>query len=396
MINHSIFRDVQKPILLPENCWYVSRHADVKLLFEEENSSKDFLKWVDIDNAPKGWSESFRLKQLLLKESGKAAETGFGMFDNPEHNNHLTLFMPLFSVKNMERISSDICSVVEKIVDENINNNFNLASDLGKKVFQTFISSFLEITEVSSDIESWADHVQSIINYSLNPEWLNPYSEETLTRFQKAIDYFIELNTSIIIDRIVNPKDDIICKMLKDFDNDYNMVGLYMTYLSTLGMSLGYATISLLMFLSNNKDLQNELRTKGTLTHENIEELLRVSNEKPLLIRVLRKDVIIDGIVMKKGMIVLLDLTATERDPEVYADPYSIDLDRKFVNNLMWGYSMHACSGRVMGRTIVRKSIETILSKTTDLNIVGEITSKFNGSLPVYSNIPFRLENTNV
>jgi len=388
-------RIIQKPVLLPENCWYVTRHADVKLLFEEDKTSKDFSKWVDINNAPVGWINSFRYKQLKLKEDGGPAETGLGVFDNPEHDEHLFYFMSMFSVKNMERISADICNVVDKIIEENINKDINLPKDLSNKVFQTFISSFIQIPEISDDIENWSKHTQSIINYSLCPEWLTPYSEKKLKAYQEAIDYFVEKNTSIIMDRVINPKDDIVCKMIKDFDNDYNMVGLYLSYLSTLGMSLGYATSSCLTFLSKDKKLQKELRLKKSLTHENIEELIRVSGEKPLLIRVLKKDIVIDDLVLQKGMIVILDLNATGFDPEIYPNPYELNLERKFVNNLFFGHGPHACSGRVMGRTIVRKNIELVLSKTTDFNIMGEIVSEFNGSLPVYLNIPFRLESNN-
>ena len=57
----------QKPFLAKNNYWHISRYADCKLVLNEENSSKDFYKWLSEDPKlqPLGWLDSARYKEVL-------------------------------------------------------------------------------------------------------------------------------------------------------------------------------------------------------------------------------------------------------------------------------------------------------------------------------------------
>jgi len=392
MVNNIIKRKVQEPILLLENCWYVSRYRDVKLVMEEENSSKDFLKWIDPDNAPVGWSDSFRYKELLMAESGGVARLGFGMTDEPEHSEDLKNFIHLFSGKNIERLTSIVGNFVRDTVKENINNkDFDLVRDLGVHVTQQLAANLLGLPEITTVIETVNRHAQVIIDNTMGPEWIKPYSEEHLEDFEIAKEFFVHFLTPIIIDRLQNPKDDFLSNYLKSENADVRTAGVYIVNLVCLTHTVGLGTADCLLFLANNKDIQTQLRTQEKLTLENIEELIRLVGHVPAVIRILKKDLTIDGVVMKKGMVVIVDLPAAGYDPEVFPNPTELDLNRSFKNSLSFGHGIHTCGGRAVGRSVLRRVLEETLINTTDLNVTGHIKMANNGATDYFLNIPFLL-----
>ena len=385
--------DVKEPTLLEQNCWYVSRYHDVKLIMEEENSSKDFLKWMDLDNAPTGWADSFRYKELLMAESGKVARLGFGMTDDPEHFEDLKNFMYLFSGKNIERLTSIIREFVKNNVQKNINNkDFDLVKDLGVHVTQQLAANLLGLPEITKAIETVNKYAQIIIDNTMGPEWIKPYSKEHLEDFEIAKEFFVHFLTPIIIDRLENPKDDFLSNYLKSEGADIRKAGVYVVNLICLTHTVGLGTADILLFLSNNKDVQKELRQQKKLTLENVEELVRIVGHIPAVIRILKKDITIDGILMKKGMIVLVELVAAGCDPDVFPNPNEIKLNRSFKNNLSFGHGIHTCGGRALGRSVLRSVIEEALANTTDLTLRGKPIMINNGATDYFLSIPFLLE----
>ena len=387
---------VKEPVLLPENCWYVTRYSDVKFLMEEENSSKDFLKWIDLDNAPKDWINSFQYKELLKSRDGGIARVGFGVADDPEHAEDLRNFMYLFSGKNITKLTSVVKETVNNIVKNNINNdNFDLVSDLGNHITNQISSNLLGIPEITKLIDVVNQHAQVLVYNVLRPEWLVPYSEKDLEDFETAKEFFVHFLTPIIIDRLENPKDDFLSNYLKNEGADIIKAGVYTVNLICFTHTVGVATENILYFLANNKDIQKQLRQKKQLTLDEVEELVRLLGPNLSVIRILKKDITIDGVFMRKGMVFIADLLTANRDPAVFSNPTKINFNRSFKNTISFSYGIHACAGRALGGSALRVAIEEVLKNTTDLKLTGEPLLKNNGATDYFINIPFLLENSN-
>jgi cytochrome P450 len=388
-------RIIQKPVLLPENCWYVTRYHDVKFLMEEENSSKDFLKWIDLNNAPTGFADSFQYKEMLKSKDGGIARGGFNLTDNPEHTEDLQNFMYLFSGKNIIKLTSVVKETVNNIVKNNINNaNFDLVNDLGNHITNQVASNLLGIPEITELINVVNSHAQVLLDNVLRPEWLMSYSEKDLEDFEIATDFFVHFLTPIIIDRLENPKDDFLSNYLKSKDANIVKAGVYTTTLICLTHTVGVAIENILYFLANNKEIQQQLRQKKQLNLNEIEELIRFVGPNLSVIRILKKDITIDNVFMKKGMVFIADLLTANFDPEVFSNPTELNFNRSF-KTLSFSHGIHACAGRALGNSALRVAVEEVLANTTDLKTMGEPTLKNNGAEKYFTNAPFLLENSN-
>jgi cytochrome P450 len=384
---------VQKPILHSNNYWHVSRYHDIKLVLEEENSSKDYLKWIDLNNAPKNWLNSFHYKELLASQNGELARLGFVMEDNPERAESMKNLMHLFSKNNVEKVTSFIRDYVKETVSKNLNNkDFDLVNDLSINVTYQVTSNLLGIPEITEVIDTVEKHCQTMLDTSLCPDWIKPYSEKTLMDIELAKEFFAHFLTPIIIDRLKNPKDDFLSNYFKNAGPDVLRAGVSMVGLICLMSTVGLGTSDLLFFLAKNKDVQKNLRQQKKLTLENFEELARISGHIPTVIRVLKKDVVIENIIMKKGMFVVLEIGAAGFDPSFVTNPNELDLNRSFANNLSFGHGVHACGGKAIGRSVLRAVVEETLAGTVDLNVTGKPVLSNNGSTNHFLSIPFSLE----
>jgi cytochrome P450 len=86
-----------------------------------------------------------------------------------------------------------------------------------------------------------------------------------------------------------------------------------------------------------------------------VEETLRYDNSTQMLLRVTRRDVVVDGVEIPEGEKVLLLVGSANRDDEVFADPDRYDLERARpggdANKLLsFGGGRHFCMGAPLAR----------------------------------------------
>ena len=99
-----------------------------------------------------------------------------------------------------------------------------------------------------------------------------------------------------------------------------------------------------------------------------IEEVLRLH----VNLRVPRHsnaDTEIDGVMIPKGQLVVIDIAATNRDPSKFDEPTDISFTKNRHRNLSFGAGMHKCIGMGIARTQLRVFLDYFLDKTQHLTI---------------------------
>jgi cytochrome P450 len=108
--------------------------------------------------------------------------------------------------------------------------------------------------------------------------------------------------------------------------------------------------------LARHPELQHHLRTSPDLIPAALEELLRVYPIVPPA-RTLTSDYTLAGIEMKAGDTVLLATSAASRDPEAFADPGEVRLDRGASWTTAFGLGPHRC----LGSHLARQELQIVL-----------------------------------
>jgi cytochrome P450 len=120
-----------------------------------------------------------------------------------------------------------------------------------------------------------------------------------------------------------------------------------------------------------------------------IEELLRCSGLPRILFRRASNDVEFNGVRIRKGERIVLQVLAANHDPENFAHPHRLDVKRRRIRQLTFGAGPHACVGagliRMAAVTITRPLLERFsaarLSEPVDWK--GGSGFRFPGSLRV-------------
>lgn len=105
--------------------------------------------------------------------------------------------------------------------------------------------------------------------------------------------------------------------------------------------------------LLSNRDQWQALVDDPALIPNAVEELLRATASGGGvggIPRYARTDFDIDGVAIRAGDLVLLDIGAANHDPATFAEPQRVDVARKHAAHLTFGHGAHYCLGAPLAR----------------------------------------------
>jgi cytochrome P450 len=148
----------------------------------------------------------------------------------------------------------------------------------------------------------------------------------------------------------------------------------YVMYIG--GLDTVYSTLGWVMrHLAQNEALQDRLRNRPEDSTKAIEELLRAfsvtGTQRPVT-----RDMDFHGVRLCEGDLVLISLALAGRDPEAYADPHTVDIDRP-VRHLAFGTGPHTCLGLRLAKREIRIVLESFLSRFRHIRVAAGETYEF-------------------
>jgi cytochrome P450 len=101
-----------------------------------------------------------------------------------------------------------------------------------------------------------------------------------------------------------------------------------------------------------------------------IEEVIRLESPVQGLFRVATRDVTLHGVTIPKGATVNVRYAAANRDPEQFANPDVLDVERKnAATHLGFGTGIHHCLGAPLARRELHWAFSALLESVTDLRL---------------------------
>jgi cytochrome P450 len=136
----------------------------------------------------------------------------------------------------------------------------------------------------------------------------------------------------------------------------------------------GLATTTFLLaglahFLATHPEDRKRLIEYPALRPGALEEVVRYYASILALGRTATRDTEIAGQPIKKGEMVMLAYSAAARDPRVFDDPHTIDIERKINTNIAFGYGPHRCIGSHLARLQGLTTMEEMLRRMPDVRL---------------------------
>lgn len=149
--------------------------------------------------------------------------------------------------------------------------------------------------------------------------------------------------------------------------------------LATVGVTMfGAGVISTSAFLTmaifsmiQHPEAWADLRADPSRIPAAVEELLRINlSIGDGLPRLALEDVQLGDVLVRKGELVLVLVEGANFDPEVFADPHRMDIDREnSLAHLSFGGGQHYCPATALGRRHTEIALEVLLERMPELQL---------------------------
>lgn len=165
------------------------------------------------------------------------------------------------------------------------------------------------------------------------------------------------------------PCDDLTSRLMAtEIDgkrlNDEDLADILRNWIA--GHGTVAAALGILVFhLAKDPALQQRLRDDPSLIPAAVDEILRVDDPLVANRRTTTRPVDIGGRHIDAGEKLTLMWITANRDPEIFSDPDTIELDRDQNKNLVFGEGIHDCIGAGLARLELRVALEELLARTS-------------------------------
>jgi cytochrome P450 PksS len=283
--------------------------------------------------------------------------------DPPDHTRLRKLVSKAFTRNMVERFSGRVEQLANQILDEaEKGGSIELISDYATVIPITIIAEILGVQ--IANVRGFAEFMRQLT--MLGPR--SPELEATKQRFTNRLQ-------ALFAQRRVEPRDDLVTALVKaEQDGDKlsaeELIG--MVYLLLLG---GFITTANLigngtLALIRHRGQMELLRGTPHLAENAVEELLRYHSPLELSsVRFAATEVELDGARIPAGAPIRVLIPAVNRDPDQFADPDALDLQRSPCPHLSFGHGIHYCLGAPLARLEGRIAIPLLVRRFPNLRV---------------------------
>jgi pentalenolactone synthase len=176
-----------------------------------------------------------------------------------------------------------------------------------------------------------------------------------------------------------HPGDDVISRLRATdgvSDTEAATMSMFLLFAGheTTVVQIGLGTLLLL----TNRDQWQALLDNPALIPHAVEELLRAAATGAGVggvPRYARSDFDIDGLTIRAGDLVLLDVGSANHDPAVFAEPERIDVARREASHLTFGYGARYCIGAPLARIELKTVFAQLIPRFPSMHLTVDPTA---------------------
>ena len=291
--------------------------------------------------------------------------------DPPAHTRLRLLVSKAFTPRAVTRLHTRIQEITDRLLDAVAGKHrFDLIAALGYPLPITIIAEMLGVRPRDMDrFEQWSHALALSVDPMLGRDQIQGIKRAE----QEAFAYF----ETIIADRRRQPRDDLVTALLTAEEAGDRLSHEELLSVMLLILVAGNETTRNLigngmLALLRNPDQLQRLRDHPELLDSAVDELLRYDSPVQLNGRSALEDVELGGKRIRAGEVVLSLIGAVNRDPEVFADPETLDIGRQQKSHLSFGRGIHYCLGAPLALSEARIAFATVLKRFSSIRLALE------------------------
>ena len=289
--------------------------------------------------------------------------------DPPDHTRLRRLVAGTFSPRRIEPLRPRVQTIVDDLLDDIAMHGPDGVVDL--VTAYAFPLPFTVICELLGVPEA----MRTALAQGLSGLLVPTSTPAEYARAKDASDAVVAMLSALVRAKQDAPDDDLVSALInaRDGDERLNDQELLSTIFQlivaghdTTTSLIGNSVVALL----RNPDQLGKLRADPSKIVVALEEFLRYDAPVPhSTFRYASEPVTIGGVTIPGGAQVVISLAAANRDPDRYANPELVDLDRAEIRHLAFGHGIHHCLGAPLARTEGQLAVGSLLHRFPRLSL---------------------------
>jgi cytochrome P450 len=325
------------PVIMPDGmpAWVVTGYADVRAALADPRLVKDWRKVMSQAEIPQ---ES---------ASPESAMLGLHMLnlDPPDHIRLRRLVTKAFTARQVEQLRPRVGVITDSLLSSlaSLSDEVDLLESFAFPLPVTVICELLGVpAQDRDDIRFWST---AAVSSTMPPQ-------DVRAAVTAMASYF----PALVAAKRKEPGDDLLSALIQAQDAGDRLSENELVSMIFLLLVAGHeTTVNLIaggmLALLLHPSLREALLADRSLLPGAIEELLRyVSPVNHATLRFTTAAMAIAGVTIPERQVVLLALSAANRDPSRFALPDQADIERDTSGHLAFGHGIHYCLGAPLAR----------------------------------------------
>jgi cytochrome P450 len=346
------------------HAWVVTRYEDVSLVLKKYLAART----PDPERLEAlGMGELTPIAALMVRQ--------MLFLDPPEHRRVRGLASAAFTPRRVAHLREHIRQIAEDLVDAQVGaGSFDVMDAVANPLPAIVTAEMLGVPTADHELlKNWSQSFAEMLgNFQHNPG----RARKVVKSVEEMVDYF----TDAVVNEATKPTEGLINALTNaEIDGDrftqeevvanviVTMVGGQETTTNLIGNGL--------LTLLRRPEQMQQLRSDPELMPSAVEELLRYESPSQHTARLAPEGAVLGGNEIEPGAAVIAVMGAGNRDPERFADPNEVKLDRDDNRHLAFGWASHFCFGAPLARMEGQIAFETLLDRFDEITPTDESVS---------------------
>jgi len=344
--------------------WVLTRYDDVKrVCLEPQRMSSDRLRpfFASIPS-----EEAKKIGDIM-----RYLSLWMVFRDAPEHTRLRKLTSKVFHNRSMQAMRPQVEEIAQWLIGQiGAADEFDFVASFAGPLPCLVIMAMLGVPrEDLAKVKRMSDEMALFIGSSRT-------SSEKYDTAEAATHEMAEYFRHHIAARRARPQADLLTELVQLDDNGDRLSEDELVATCILLLFAGHETTTNhiangMLSLTQFPGEMAKLRANPGLAADAVEELLRYEGPSGAQVRIVAQAHELRGKMLNEGDRVFMMLNAANRDPEAYADPNRLDLNRDGVPHLTFGFGQHICLGFPLARLEGQVAFPALLRRFRSIETVG-------------------------
>jgi unspecific monooxygenase len=347
------------------NQWLVARFSDVNALLRDRRLGRSYVHVATHQEfgrtPPPAWQAPFEASQRVQLID----------MEPPDHTRLRRLVSTAFTPRTVEGLRPRVTALVDGLVSAALERGeFDLLADLIELLPVAVIAELLGIPPADRGLlRPWS------ADMTLMFELTRSQADER--RAVQATVEFSDYLQALVRERRARPRADLLSELslvaeAGDHLSEDELIATAILLLNAGHEASVNGAANAWWTLFRHPEALAALRSDPGLVPTAVEELLRFDTPAPMFERWVLEDIELHGITIPRGQELALLFASANRDPDQFASPDNLVLDRAPNPHLSFGAGIHFCLGAPLARLELGILFRAILERMPALELVSE------------------------